>query len=376
MGPRSVVFDPHLADENTGQQTLILAILFIVLISLSTGTRVCSRLWLSRKLGLDDFLILTGLAFNLTGNALEVLSVHSGYGRHLQFLTSEQRSRTRMYTLILIPVASVALWSIKMSISYFLLQLITGVHQWARWILYALMAITTATSLLTIIVWFLQTQPLEKAWHPEIPGKVSSPRLLVAAYIASTVLGSVTDLFYALSPIYFFGHLQMALRRKVLLISLTGCGLIVFALAVANLAFVPDFLNPDYSWALHRLFILSLLERNLAEIIANLPATAPLFRIIYKRTQDFSKKYHQGSGDDRGTSFKRYPISSIRTIGSPFKGLKPSTVGWFRSYGMDAQLTDLDTTRADDQVELRSDLPLQRPFTPISNDHVSGYSAS
>ena len=36
----------------------------------------------------------------------------------------------------------------------------------------------------------------------------------------------MTDLVYALSPIYFFGNLNMDLKKRIILIGLTGSGLL------------------------------------------------------------------------------------------------------------------------------------------------------
>ncbi|KAI0812857.1 integral membrane protein [Xylaria sp. FL0064] len=359
MGFDSIPFNPALRDENLGYQTLTLAIFYSVLIILSTGTRLCYRLWHFKTLSFDDFFIFSGLAFNLTANILEVVSCHAGYGRHLQFLTVEQRRTTRMLTLYIIFLSNIALWSIKMSISLFLLKLITGVHRRVRWIVYTLMFFTSAATSLEFIVWLLQAKPLPKAWNPDIPGTVSNPEILLIAHVISQVIGSIVDLFYALSPIYFFTPLQINVKKKTLLLSLTGFGLIVFAFAISHLTVVNAFYNPDFTWALRIVFILALNERNLAEVIANLPALAPLFKVIHRRIIDsiMSSRYEAPS-----SNAPSFPLASLVTFGSPRKKSSLAIAGTFRAYGKGVQITDITTTGyPEDELTLTSHSIHQRP---------------
>ncbi|KAI0387993.1 integral membrane protein [Hypomontagnella monticulosa] len=357
MSSDSIRFDPELVDESRGRDLIIPAVIFSVLVVLSTGMRIFSKLWFARKLSVDDLLIVIALAFNLTGNALEIQSAHNGWGRHLQFLNDEQRSMTRMLTLYNILISDIALWAVKLSASFFLLSLVTGVYNRAKWIIYALIVITTLASLSQLIVWSLQARPLEKLWHPEVPGTVASPYMLLYAHVTSQAVGAATDIFYALSPIYFFGKLQMSLRKKIVLISLTGSGLAVFAVSIAHLSFVNDFLDPDYTWALHRVFIFALVERNLAEVIANLPVSTPLFRSMYKNAKQVLANYTGGSTKTSGNPVdKGHVLSSVITIGSARKSAKKgATEGTFRAYGRDVQFTELNTISDDDQVKLWND---------------------
>ncbi|KAI8950465.1 hypothetical protein F4801DRAFT_549178 [Xylaria longipes] len=363
MSFESIPFDPDLPDENLGNQTLILAVLYSVLIILSTGARLCYRLWHLKALGADDLFIFTGLAFNLTANMLEVASCRAGYGRHLQFLTIEQRTTTRMLTLYIIFLSNIALWSIKMSISLFLLKLITGVHRRVRWVIYTLMLVTSAAASLEFIVWLLQAKPLERAWRPEIPGTVSNPEILLIAHVISQVIGSIVDLFYTLSPIYFFMPLQMSLRKKVPLLSLTGFGFIVFAFAISHVTVVHAFYNPDFTWALRIVFILALNERNLAEVIANLPALAPLLKTVYHEIQTSLVSKKSGS---LGSGAQSFPLSSLITFGSPRKNQPSDTAGQFCAYGKNAQITDLTTGYADEELTLTSHPMPQGPSSVTS----------
>lgn len=85
-----------------------------------------------------------------------------------------------------IVTACFALWSVKISICFFILALIRGTHKRLKQVIYALIAITTASSLCQILLWGLQAKPLKKLWKPEVPGTVASKRTLVISIIVFT----------------------------------------------------------------------------------------------------------------------------------------------------------------------------------------------
>ncbi|KAF2794308.1 hypothetical protein K505DRAFT_224421, partial [Melanomma pulvis-pyrius CBS 109.77] len=229
-----IKFNPALIDENKGSDIVILTTVFTVLIILSTGGRIATKLCCKVKLRVEDYLIILALAFNLTCNALEYLAVEAGFGRHLQFLPRNQELTFRKWGQYAILFACLALWAVKISICFFMLSLIRGVHERARWVIWGLIVITTTTSACQAVFWGTQARPLKKLWEPQIPGKVAS--------------------------------------RKI-----------VFATSLIRAGFANDFFNPDLTWALYKVYLCTIIERNLAEIIADLPAIYPHLRNATKK---------------------------------------------------------------------------------------------
>lgn len=58
----------------------------------------------------------------------------------------------------------------------------------------------------------------------------------------------------------------------------------IFGVSLARLSFTEDYFNPDETWSLVRIFICGIVERNLAEIIADFPALFQLARRLRKKT--------------------------------------------------------------------------------------------
>ncbi|EFY88296.1 O-methyltransferase, putative [Metarhizium acridum CQMa 102] len=182
-----IKFDPSLVDESNGGVVLVLCVVFSVLISVSTTSRIAMKLLATKAgLGAADYFIVIAFAFNLTANMLEIQSVQSGFGRHLQFLTHEQVLTVRRFSQYNILFANISLWAVKISVCFFILALIQGVHRRTAWVVYALIAITTTASTCQGIFWGLQANPLRKLWEPDVPGEVKSVRTLVTSIIAFT----------------------------------------------------------------------------------------------------------------------------------------------------------------------------------------------
>ncbi|KZZ94249.1 integral membrane protein [Moelleriella libera RCEF 2490] len=323
-----IQYNPDLVDEDRGQHILILSVVFSVLIVLSTTLRIILKLWSKMGLGPADYLILISLAFNLAGNMLEVQAVQAGFGRHLQFLPRDQVLTIKRLSQYNILLANIALWAVKISVCCFLLSLVQVAHQRTRWIIFGLIAITTVASTTQGILWGLQARPLEKLWNPDIPGEVSDIKTLVLSIIAFTsetfqsfarvsffannctdllrskVVNSITDLFYALSPVYFIGRLRLSLGKRLIIIALTGSGLLVFATSITRVGFDGDFYEPDSTWALYKVYLCTIIERNLAEIVADLPACFALFRTLHKKTVESLSQRQSQQPSMEGSHFR------------------------------------------------------------------------
>ncbi|KAI2601769.1 hypothetical protein GGR54DRAFT_634524 [Hypoxylon sp. NC1633] len=314
--PNEIIpLDHSLVDVSRGNDILVLSILFSVLVTLSTVSRLAVKAVTKIKPTAADIFIVIALAFNLTANVLEVQSVRSGFGRHLQFLTQEEVLRLKQLSQYNILFANISLWAVKISICLFIWTIVQKTHRRVRWVIYTLVALTTAASTCQGILWGIQARPLRKLWMPDIPGEVQSPKMLVDSIITFTAINSVTDLFYAISPVYFFGRLQMDLGKRLIVLGLTGSGLLVFASSIVRLGFVGDFYDPDFTWALHNVYICTIIERNIAEFIADLPAVFHIARNAHRMARGLlshgTENHHTGI-TTIGSSGKRFQLSSRR----------------------------------------------------------------
>jgi hypothetical protein len=202
-----IAWNPHLEDHSKGKSVMVMAILFTVLIIISTVSRLFMRFKTNGGLAIADYFIFIALvsfvffsppflhdrkcshsiqAFNVTANILEVQSVKLGFGRHLQFLERPQVLDIKRLSQYNILFANISLWAVKMSICFFILLLIKNIHDRTRYVIYTLIGITTTAAFLQGVLWGTQARPLQKLWNPDIPGHVSSIKTLVNSIIAFT----------------------------------------------------------------------------------------------------------------------------------------------------------------------------------------------
>ncbi len=120
----------------------------------------------------------------------------------------------------------------------------------------------------------------------------------------------------------------------------------VFASSIIRLSFDSDFYNPDFTWALRNVYLCTVIERNMAEFIADLPATFALARGLHKKAQTVLSRETGGSG-------KGYIISG--NSGSLAKGFpKPSRRPEYS--------TNNESTYQDDEILLNG-----LPQAPVDN---------
>ncbi|KAI0968499.1 hypothetical protein F4678DRAFT_464564 [Xylaria arbuscula] len=316
----SIQFDSNLEDRRDDSGLFAVLVLFTSLISLSTTARIATKLWHSIRYGLSDLFILIALAFNLTGNILEFLSLRQGFGRHLQFLTRDQELTLLMLAQFTLLFAFISIWAAKLSVAFFILSIIRGTHQRTRWVCYGLIALTTAAQFAQVIIWALQARPIEKLWKPEIPGVVASLNVIADATYALTCINLATDIFFALLPLYVVWDLKMDRKKKMIIFALTSSGLLVVVAASVRLAYLKNYTNPDFSWYLPSAYIATIVERNLAEFIADMPVLYPMLRKAFEKTGHFltilrrndSKATHQPHSQKKSEGGRR----TLVTIGS------------------------------------------------------------
>jgi hypothetical protein len=117
---------------------------------------------------------------------------------------------------------------------------------------------------------------------------------------------------------------------------------------------VNDFFDPDISWALRKVYICTVVERNLAEFIADLPVIFPLLRSIHKKTVRVLT--HGSRGASEPTT---YGMTTKLTNGSTTRGNK-STNGDFDVYGKNGRFAAIQDD-SDDKIsgETHDEIPLR-----------------
>lgn len=153
---------PSDGDQNRGKALVALITIFGFLSTTTFTLRIGIRS-LKRQLGWDDFTISIAWIFLLIGMSFNGLEYHSGFGRHVYYLSKGQVESVLKWSwltqIFLFPTICLT----KISIALFILRIKkTG---WLKWSLYALIAGLVATTLPCLVILLAQCRPVQAYWN-------------------------------------------------------------------------------------------------------------------------------------------------------------------------------------------------------------------
>jgi len=160
---------PCATDDNIGNVLLIPAAFCIVPSAITTAL----RLWARRKsLGSDDWTILVAAILTIVLNALSIVGVKHGKGRHVCALDNESIADIGRYSLINQIVLFWALFFIKISVCLLVLRVkSTAVLRWASGIVVALILTSTTVACAALLA---ECKPVSAYWNRS-SGKCRAP---------------------------------------------------------------------------------------------------------------------------------------------------------------------------------------------------------
>ena len=182
----------------------------------------------------------------MVGDGFGLYAVQQGFGRHSKFLSLEAHIDAVKYVELTVLIAALAIWSVKISVGFFLLSLLQDTHKQFRRFVWGLMAFTTATTFVGVLLWGLQARPINKLWDPRVKGtRRSSHDFLNAAYVffgmwlvlsafaledsftyINIAFTAFTDLVYSLTPIWYLWNVQISRRKKHAIWAIMGSGIL------------------------------------------------------------------------------------------------------------------------------------------------------
>ncbi|MCJ1333929.1 hypothetical protein MMC10_010635 [Thelotrema lepadinum] len=353
----SSTFDPSIPDESHQSEIVAAVTVLMVAVVLTTAIRIITKLVCKFKLGWDDCFILLATAFNIVGDAFEYIATSEGFGRHIQYLTSDQKIQALKYGQLAILNAFFAMWSVKLSVCFFLLGIIRGTHKYFRIAIYSLIGLTTAASFIGCLLWGLQANPIAKLWDPSIPGTKTSPETFLVSVYVELALIVFTDLFYALSPMYFLWGVQMKLSRKIPILAMTGCGFLVVIIGIIQTVFAKAVTEADLSWDLYPFFITDIIDRHFSVFVANLPALWVLYRQSREKYTSYMRSLRSRSRKT-GNSKSGYGDGTKTSNSAAYNPKKQRTNSSLDDYAGDGHYGN-ETNNLDTGLEYEDVVPLR-----------------
>ncbi|MCJ1260710.1 hypothetical protein MMC22_000572 [Lobaria immixta] len=298
---------PPDGDQRIGNRIVVTSAVLIVPATVLIVLRLYVRTRITRATGFDDLLIVMSLLLAWVCFILTLIAVDAGEGRHLYYLSQAQALRVSMTIHVAIPLIDLATGCSRVSISLFLLRIVSPGRRWKQGI-YGLIAFAATNCVAMFITDWIRCVPAEKMWNPMVPGKCWSERAHTGGNLWQGIFSVVYDFVLAILPIIFLWNVKISVRRKIGICMLMGLGSVTGASAIARTVLSVHSIGrrTDPTWDTVDEVMWAGLEANLLLIAASIPAIQPLF----KRSQ-----YRRGYVPDSGRSHRALKPAS--------KGLSP-----------------------------------------------------
>ncbi|OGE50290.1 hypothetical protein PENARI_c017G04799 [Penicillium arizonense] len=266
MSDTSYLGGAGLPDVNQGWRILLATGITTFVALILVLARFYVRIFIIRNVGWDDYTMALTMLLSLCGFA------------------------------IIVP-EGIYLWAIglvKVSIGLFLLRFAPQKgYKIFIWVVIVLMTLYTAICFLTLV---FECKDIRTNWDKNVVSECFSSRQLLILSYTNTALNILTDLIFALLPIFMLRHLQVNRRVKASLVCILGLGIFACAAAFVKISILPNYgRNGDFLWDYTNLTIWVVTECNTGIMAGSLPTLKPLFKRVlgtYGSRSKTTREYH------------------------------------------------------------------------------------
>lgn len=302
--------------DDLGPAVLSVAWVFAGISILIVAARFYVRIWIVRKLGIDDYIILLTLALGLGNSAFLTMSSSWGLGKHIGTL-SAQPERI-VHTIKWVHLCEV--FSIMSPgfgrISYaFLLLSLSPPNKTRRVFLWTIITIQFVVDVAMVCISFAQCRPITGWWDHEVDADCWSPTVQQNAAFFQGSVCSLVDLILAVFPASLFWNLQMHWKQKIFLSLIMGLGIFAMIASIiktVNLQAITQ--REDLTYAMAKLAIWWTLEAYLVLIAVSIPTIRPILRAPTTITRGKNKSY--SSYNSFNLRNRIHPVRSLGNTGS------------------------------------------------------------
>ncbi|KAI0421902.1 hypothetical protein F5X98DRAFT_389170 [Xylaria grammica] len=229
---------PLANDGNLGLVIMGLGWSLTSLATIALAGRFYVRIWVTKSLGIDDWLMLISGVLQIAFQILLTVAYTWGLGKPNLHLTIPQTvSLLELLWTLSIPGIVGAVIS-RISIAILLIRLF-GTKTWLKRYLVIITTFIAVIHVVLIVLTLVQSIPVEGLWNPFIPARRLDPQIFQRyGYFTESVL-ALADLTYALFPVMIIWKLEMRTRRKVGLSIVMGLSLITVAASILKVVTIP-----------------------------------------------------------------------------------------------------------------------------------------
>ncbi|KAF7595923.1 hypothetical protein BBP40_004069 [Aspergillus hancockii] len=270
---------------------IIVTSVFLSISLVAVCLRCFVRLKIVHAFGRDDALMVTAMVLNVGFAACTILGASSGMGKTKAYLAAnpEEVQRGLLFwwlgQIMYIFTVSVG----RPAIAITLLRLtVERIH---AWILYAVMALSTAVGIIFFFFIMFQCQPISYYWnHSPLDGHcLEMDRLLGVVYMYSAV-AAACDFTMGILPIFLIWKLQMDRRTKVAVAGTLGIACIASTGVIVRIPFLRYAKSPNFLHATTQISVWSNIEASLGITAGSLATVRPIIRMFSRVASSISSR--------------------------------------------------------------------------------------
>ncbi|KAL6721282.1 hypothetical protein ACLMJK_000384 [Lecanora helva] len=263
---------------NQGPMVLAVSYALLATAIITIALRVHIRIGLRTGLNTDDYTIIASLIAGIIGTAGLTKLVYAGLGRHVWCLPKSRVSSAVKWSTISQMLNVIGIGLAKISVALCVLRIIDRTRVKLTIFLQFVIVLAAASHLAQVILFIVQCRPMSAIWNPHIQGaKCFSPHITYLAGYIGFGLDAGTDLICAGIPIFILHRLHINQRTKLALCCLMGLGSLTAGCAIAKAVLLENIFATDYTYAITKPAICTIVEHLSSMTLVSLPALKPLF---------------------------------------------------------------------------------------------------
>ncbi|RPA72854.1 hypothetical protein BJ508DRAFT_216628 [Ascobolus immersus RN42] len=335
--------------QERGSQLRTLGTGLCTLTLLVVAMRLAARIWIIRRVQLDDWLCLAGLTLTISMAACIIRATYYGVGYHYYDIPDHWWLPQQRLLFMAFVLYNPAVALVKASIIIFFSKL--GSHiNFFRWACRCLLTLITVSALATTLVAIFACNPIDFVWHPDRYGKTNPTQSRtpdeVKCFDQTTLLvvfgsiNAITDVMTLVLPFPLAYRMRLPKRQKIAIYLIFSLGAVVCVTTILRLSFIERIRrrnNIDYTFDLFPIGIIA--EPTAGIICGSLPVIGPAFALYFPRVFSASPaELRSTSPDDHKAGLPNFRNSTQ----------KPIAGGDLRKYGVSDEMlveTQIDVER-------------------------------
>ncbi|KAJ5867443.1 hypothetical protein N7534_001996 [Penicillium rubens] len=287
--------------EGRQQATLGVSITFFCIASIFVALRFISRIFVVRKIGLHDWLMLVAWLIDFGFSFSLFYAVQNGLGLHSDDIKPEDGLAFNKANYAFTVLYNPALMAVKTSILVFYLTM-TRNQKVFRWANYVTLFVVNAAGFALTLVNVFQCRPIGAVFLSHLPADANCTDI-VTLYLSSSPVNIITDIAILLLPMPLLTTMRLPFKQKIILVITFSFGFFVAVVDVVRIAFlqqaaisrslevnsihIQNIGGVDFSWYASLSFMWSVVEVNLSIICGCVPSLKPLVtRLVPKLIRD------------------------------------------------------------------------------------------